>query len=120
MAAARPPAKSIDGYIAACSPDVRPILRKLRATIRRAAPHSVEAISYGMPAFKLHGMLVYFAAFKNHIGLYPPVRGNAKLVAATARYAGPKGNLKFPLGQPIPFTLIARLVKFRMKQNLDK
>ena len=121
MAAARARIKSIDEYIAACSPAVRPTLRKLRAAIRRAAsPDAQEMISYRMPAFALHGMLVYFAAFKNHIGLYPPVRGNAKLEAAAAKYAGPKGNLKFPLDQPIPYALIARIVKLRVKQNLGK
>ena len=121
MAAARARIKSIDEYIAACSPAVRPTLRKLRAAIRRAAsPDAQEMISYRMPAFALHGMLVYFAAFKNHIGLYPPVRGNSKLEAAAARYAGPKGNLKFPLDQPIPYALIARIVKLRVKQNLEK
>jgi uncharacterized protein YdhG (YjbR/CyaY superfamily) len=121
MAAARARKKSIDEYIAACSPAVRPTLRKLRATIRRAAsPDAAEMISYRMPAFARHGMLVYFAAFKNHIGLFPPVRGNAKLEAAVAKYAGPKGNLQFPLDQPIPYTLIARIVRLRAKQNLEK
>jgi uncharacterized protein YdhG (YjbR/CyaY superfamily) len=97
------------------------MLRKLRTTIRRAAsPDAQEMISYRMPAFARHGMLVYFAAFKNHIGLYPPVRGNAKLEAAVAKYAGPKGNLQFPLDQPIPYTLIARIVRLRVKQNLEK
>jgi uncharacterized protein YdhG (YjbR/CyaY superfamily) len=121
MAAARARTKSIDGYIAACSPAVRPTLRKLRATVRRAAsPDAEEMISYRMPAFARHGMLVYFAAFKNHIGLFPPVRGNAKLEAAVAKYAGPKGNLQFPLDQPIPYTLIARIVRLRVKQNLEK
>jgi uncharacterized protein YdhG (YjbR/CyaY superfamily) len=119
--AARARTKSIDEYIAACSPAVRPTLRKLRATIRRAAsPDAEEMISYRMPAFARHGMLVYFAAFKNHIGLFPPVRGDAKLEAAVAKYAGPKGNLQFPLDQPIPYTLIASIVKFRVKLNLEK
>ncbi|HZE42895.1 MAG TPA: DUF1801 domain-containing protein [Steroidobacteraceae bacterium] len=121
MAAARARKKSIDAYIKACSPAVRPTLRKLRATIRRAAsPDAQEMISYRMPAFARHGMLVYFAAFKNHIGLYPPVRGNAQLEAAVAKYAGPKGNLQFPLDQAIPYALIARIVRLRLKQNLDK
>jgi len=73
-----------------------------------------------MPAFRLHGILVYFAAFKNHIGMFPPFRGDAKLEAAASKYAGPKGNLKFPLDQPIPYALVARIVKFRVKQNLAK
>jgi uncharacterized protein YdhG (YjbR/CyaY superfamily) len=119
----RPRAKpeNIDEYIAACPPQVRPILRKLRSTIKRAAPpETEELISYRMPAFALHGILVYFAAFKKHIGLFPPIRGDAKLQAAAAKYAGPKGNLKFPLDQPFPFALVARIVKFRAKQNLSK
>jgi len=73
-----------------------------------------------MPAFTLHGILVYFAAFRRHIGLFPPIRGDAKLEAAVAKYAGPKGNLKFPLDEPIPYALVARIVKFRVKQNLAK
>jgi uncharacterized protein YdhG (YjbR/CyaY superfamily) len=111
---------SIAQYIAANSPAVRPILKSLRATIKQAAPDAEEIISYRMPAFRLHGILVYFAAFKNHIGLFPPVKGDAKLEAAVAKYAGPKGNLKFPLDRPIPYSLIARIVKFRAKRNRAK
>jgi uncharacterized protein YdhG (YjbR/CyaY superfamily) len=121
MAAAPAKPQSIDQYIAACSPEVRAILRKLRSTIKRAAPpESEELISYRMPAFRLHGILVYFAAFKNHIGMFPPIRGDAKLEAAVAKYAGPKGNLKFPLDQPFPYALVGRIVKLRVKQNLAK
>jgi len=119
---ARPAVKtaSIDRYIAGCSPAVRPLLKRLRATIKRAAPDAEEIISYRMPAFRLHGVLVYFAAFKNHIGLYPPIRGHPKLQADVAVYAGKKGNLRFPLDQPIPYALIARIVKFRARQNRAK
>lgn len=100
---------------------MRPILRKLRSTIKRAAPpEAAELISYRMPAFALHGILVYFAAFKNHIGMFPPIRGDAKLEAAVAKYAGPRGNLKFPLDEPFPYALITRIVKFRVKQNLAR
>jgi uncharacterized protein YdhG (YjbR/CyaY superfamily) len=121
VAAARAKPQSIDQYIAACPPEARATLRKLRSTIKRAAPpEAEEIISYRMPAFKLHGILVYFAAFKNHIGIFPPIRGDAKLEAAVAKYAGPKGNLKFPLDQPFPYALVARIVKFRVKQNLAK
>ncbi|HTB88756.1 MAG TPA: DUF1801 domain-containing protein [Steroidobacteraceae bacterium] len=121
MAAARAKPESIDQYIAVCSPEVRAILKKLRSTVKRAAPpETEETISYRMPAFLLHGVLVYFAAFKNHIGMFPPIRGDAKLEAAVAKYAGPKGNLKFPLDEPIPYSLVARIVKFRAKQNLAK
>jgi uncharacterized protein YdhG (YjbR/CyaY superfamily) len=111
-------AKNIDQYIEGCSPAVRPTLEKIRATIRRAAPNAAETISYRIPAFTLQGTLVYFAAFTKHVGLFPPVRDDAKLVAAAKKYAGPKGNLKFPLDQPIPYALIARIVKLRVKQNL--
>ena len=121
MAAALTPSKSIDEYIAKSPPEVRAVLRKLRATIKRAAPpETEELISYRMPAFALHGILVYFAAFKNHIGMFPPLKGDAKLEAAGAKYAGPKGNLKFPLDQPIPYALVARIVKFRVMRNLAK
>ena len=121
MAAARAKPQSIDQYIAVCPPEARASLRKLRSTIKRAAPPEAEEIlSYRMPAFKLRGILVYFAAFKNHIGIFPPIRGDAKLEAAVAKYAGPKGNLKFPLDQPFPYALVARIVKFRVKQNLAK
>ena len=112
---------SIEQYIAACRPEIRKVLRKLRATVRHAAPAEAKGIiSYRMPAYTLHGTLVYFAAFKNHIGLYPPIRGNPKLAAAAAKYAGPKGNLKFPLDRPIPYALVAKIVKFRARQNLAK
>ncbi|HTD74833.1 MAG TPA: DUF1801 domain-containing protein [Steroidobacteraceae bacterium] len=120
MAAARLEPRSIDQYIAGCAPAVRATLEKLRATIRRAAPGATEVISYRMPAFRLHGMLVYFAAFKKHIGMFPPVKGDAKLQAAVSKYAGPKGNLRFPLDEPIPYALIARIVKLRVKQDLAK
>lgn len=118
--ATRPELRTIDQYIAGCAPEVRTTLEKLRATIRRAAPGATEVISYRMPAFRLHGMLVYFAAFKKHIGMFPPLRGDAKLQAAASKYAGPKGNLKFPLDAPIPYALVARIVKFRVKQDLAK
>ena len=110
--------KNIDDYIAAFSPRVRAILKKVRATVRKAAPRAEERISYGIPAFVLHGNLVYFAAFKNHIGFYPPVR-DQKLKKAVAIYAGEKGNLRFPLDQPIPYALIGRIVKARVRENLE-
>ncbi len=73
-----------------------------------------------MPAVRLTGILLYFAGFKNHIGMYPPVSGDARLQKALARYAGPKGNLRFPLDKPIPYDLIRRIVRLRVKQNLAK
>ena len=119
MAHAQPP-KDIDSYIAQFPADVQAILRKVRTTISKAAPEAKETISYRMPAFKLHGILVYFAAWKKHIGLYPPVSGDNALAKAVARYAGPKGNLQFPLDEPIPHDLIGRIVKLRVKQDSEK
>jgi uncharacterized protein YdhG (YjbR/CyaY superfamily) len=112
--------RTIDEYIATFSPKVQQVLQKIRRTIRKAAPGAEEVISYRMPAFKLHGILVYFAAFQKHIGLYPPVRGDASLMKALAPYAGEKGNLRFPLDQPVPYDLIERIARLRVKQNLAK
>jgi uncharacterized protein YdhG (YjbR/CyaY superfamily) len=120
MAAAPSAPKNIDEYIASFSPEVQAILEKIRLTIRKAAPDAQETISYRMPAFKLGGIVVYFAAFKKHIGLFPPVRGDAKLEKAISIYAGEKGNLRFPLDRPIPYGLIERIVKLRVKQLLSK
>ena len=113
-------AKDIDGYISQFPADVQAILQKVRSTICSAAPEAKETISYLMPAFKLHGMLVYFAAWEKHIGLYPPISGDTALENAVARFAGPKGNLQFPLDEPIPFDLIERIVKLRVKQDVAK
>jgi len=110
---------SIDEYIAAAPPEVRTILEKIRATIKEAAPAAEEKISYGMPAFTLNGNLVYFAAYKAHIGFYPPVR-EEKLNAEASIYAGEKGSLRFPFDQPIPYALISKLVKARVKENQAK
>jgi len=111
---------SIDEYIAAFSPEVQAVLERVRLTISNAAPGAQETISYQIPTFTLNGALVYFAAFKNHIGLYPPVKGDARLEKVISRYAGEKGNLRFPLDQPIPYGLIERIVRLRVKQNLAK
>ncbi|MDW8353250.1 MAG: DUF1801 domain-containing protein [Bryobacterales bacterium] len=111
---------SIDEYISTAPARVRPILAEIRRVVRAAAPEAEEVISYRMPAFKQHGILLYFAGFKNHIGLYPPVSGEPKLEEALKPYAGPKGNLKFPLDRPIPYALIRRIVKLRLAQNLAR
>jgi len=120
MVASRPKAASIDEYIALFSPEVRAILERIRETIRGAAPEAEETISYMMPAFRQGGILVYFAAFKKHIGLFPPVSGDAEIERAIAPYAGPKGNLQFPLDRPIPYELIERIVKLRVRESLAK
>jgi uncharacterized protein YdhG (YjbR/CyaY superfamily) len=109
--------KDIDAYIAGFAPDVQAILRRIRATVREAAPTAEEIISYRIPAFRLNGVLVYFAAFKNHIGVFPPVRGDAALEKAVSPYAGEKGNLRFPLDEPVPYGLIRRIVKLRVRQD---
>jgi uncharacterized protein YdhG (YjbR/CyaY superfamily) len=120
ISAGRAVPRNIDQYIAPFPPDVRAVLERVRLTIRNAAPDAEETICYNMPTFVLNGTLVHFAAFKEHIGFYPPVRGDARLEKAVSRYAGEKGNLRFPLDRAIPYGLIGRLVKLRAKQNLMK
>jgi uncharacterized protein YdhG (YjbR/CyaY superfamily) len=120
MATGKKTPGNIDEYISGFSPEVQAILQKIRATISKAAPDAEETISYRIPAFKQNGILVYFAAFKHHIGFYPPVKGDANLMKALARYAGEKGNLQFPLDQPIPYALIKKIVALRVKQNRAK
>jgi uncharacterized protein YdhG (YjbR/CyaY superfamily) len=120
MAGKRNTPRDIDDYIAGFAPEVQRVLQRVRSTVRNAAPVAEEMISYQMPAFTQNGVLVYFAAFKAHIGLYPPVRGDAEIEKAAAPYAGEKGNLRFPLDEAIPYALITRIVKLRLKQNLAK
>ena len=119
MEKALPPA-DINDYISRFPADVQAVLAKVRETVRQCAPDAAEVISYQMPAFRQDGILVYFAAWKQHIGLYPPISGDKTLEKAVARYAGPKGNLQFPLDEPIPYDLIERIVKLRVKQNTEK
>ncbi|HJY22086.1 MAG TPA: DUF1801 domain-containing protein [Hanamia sp.] len=114
-------AKDINEYIAGFPESVRGILEALRATIKEAAPGAEETISYAIPAFKLKGrMLVYFAGFKNHIGLYPAPRGNEAFKKELSGYKGGKGTVQFPLNEPIPLPLVAKIVKFRAKENFEK
>jgi uncharacterized protein YdhG (YjbR/CyaY superfamily) len=120
MESSRSVPSSIDEYIQGFEPDVQAILQQVRQVVREAAPHAREVISYRMPAFKQNGVLVYFAAFKKHIGLYPPISGDARLQKAAAPYAGEKGNLRFPLDEPIPYDLIARIAALRVKQDAVK
>jgi uncharacterized protein YdhG (YjbR/CyaY superfamily) len=108
--------ESVDAYIAAAPAAVRPILEAIRTTVRNAAPAAEERISYRMPAYFLGGVLVYFAAYKKHIGFYPPIRDKS-LRRLVARYAGPKGNLQFPLSEPIPHALITKIVAARVKER---
>jgi uncharacterized protein YdhG (YjbR/CyaY superfamily) len=117
MQGGAPVPTNIDEYIDAFPPKVQMILERIRKTIRQNAPEAEEIISYRMPAFRQNGILVYFAAFKKHIGLFPPVSGHAGIEKEIAAYAGPKGNLQFPLDQPIPYELIGRIVKLRVAQK---
>jgi uncharacterized protein YdhG (YjbR/CyaY superfamily) len=120
MATKRATPTSIDDYIAGFAPDVQVLLQNVRQMVGRAAPDATEVISYQIPAFKLNGVLVYFAAFKNHIGFYPPVKGDVRLQEAAAPYAGDKGNLRFPFTQPLPLDLIERITTLRVKQDRAK
>ena len=106
---------SVDDYIAAADPKAREILRAIRATANAAVPDAAECISYQMPALRHKKVFFYFAAFKRHIGVYPPVQDQA-LAAELSPYRGPKGNLQFPLTEPVPFSLIARVVQSLAKQ----
>src|SRR5262249_52989558 len=110
---------TMDEYIAGFPEDVQKILEKIRATIRKAAPEAKEAIKYEMPTFTLNGNLVFFGAFKKHIGFYPAPRGTKEFDKELSPYEGEKGTLRFPLDKPVPYDLIARIVKFRAKKNLE-
>ncbi|MBK8368133.1 MAG: DUF1801 domain-containing protein [Bacteroidetes bacterium] len=112
--------KDIDSYISEQAVDVRDRLEQIRQVVKTSAPKAEEVISYGMPAFKYHGMLVYFAAFKNHIGFYALPSGNEAFQKELSVYKQGKGSIQFPLDKPIPLTLIKKIVKFRVKENIEK
>lgn len=112
--------KDIDAYIADFPADIQKKLEQMRATIKKAAPDAEEAIKYAMPTFTLHGNLVHFAAFKNHIGFYPAPMGIEAFKEELSVYKGAKGSVQFPLDQPLPLDLITRMVKFRVQQSLEK
>ena len=112
--------KNIDDYIAGFPKDVQEILEKIRGTIREAAPEAEEKISYQMPTFTLKGNLVYFAAFDKHIGFYPIPTGIEQFKEELSAYKTGKGSVQFPFDEPIPYDLIRRIVKFRVKENLAK
>jgi uncharacterized protein YdhG (YjbR/CyaY superfamily) len=112
--------QNIDDYIAGFPNDVQDILEKIRITIRKAAPSAKEAIKYQIPTFTMKGNLVHFAAYKNNIGFYPAPMGIEKFKKEASIYESGKGTLKFPLDKPIPFGLISKIVKFRVKQDLER
>jgi uncharacterized protein YdhG (YjbR/CyaY superfamily) len=109
---------SIDGYIRTFPEEIREILQQIRMTIRQAAPEAKESISYGMPAFKINGKpLVYFAAFKNHIGFYATPNGHSEFARELSKYKHGKGSVQFPLDKSIPLELIKRITQFRASEN---
>jgi uncharacterized protein YdhG (YjbR/CyaY superfamily) len=111
---------SIDEYIANFPQDVQKILQELRAVIKASAPEAAERISYQMPAFALKGNLVYFAAYKEHIGFYPTSSGIAAFKQELSGYEISKGTVRFPIDKPLPFELISKIVKFRVAENLSR
>ncbi len=120
MKANRGGPKNVDEYIAGFPRDIQEILVKIRSTIRKAAPGAEEKISYQMPTFTLNGNLVHFAAFKEHIGFYPTPSGTEKFQRELSAYKGGKGSIRFPLDEPIPFALIEKIVRFRVKESLER
>ena len=112
--------ETIDEYIATFPRNVQRILEELRQTIRDSAPGAKEAISYQIPTFKLNGNLVHFAAFKNHIGFYPTSSAISEFKKELSHYIYGKGSVRFPINEPIPFDLVRKIVKYRVKENLDK
>lgn len=111
------PAKTVDEYIQAFSPGVRLTLQKLRQTIKTAAPQAEETISYMMPAYKQNGALVYFGGYKTHIGFYPTAAGMEAFKKELSVYEVSKGTIRFPVDNPLPWGLISKIVKFRVKEN---
>jgi uncharacterized protein YdhG (YjbR/CyaY superfamily) len=112
--------ENIDEYIRDFPKEIRGILQKIRITIRKAAPQAEETISYRMPAFRQNGSLVYFAAFKKHFGFFPASSGIKAFKRELSDYEGSTGSVQFPFDQPVPFGLITKIVKFRVKENLKK
>ena len=112
--------KSIDEYILQFPPEVQEILKTLRKVIKESAPDAEEKISYQMPTFALHGNLVHFAAYKNHIGFYPAPSGIDAFKHELSEYKSSKGAVQFPLEKPLPYELISEIVKFRVAENIKK
>ncbi len=116
----RPSPKNIDEYIARYPENVQGLLQKIRLTIRKAAPDAREAISYQIPTFKLGGNLVHFAAFSKHISFFPTSSGIAKFKRELKSYETSKGTVRFPIEEPIPYKLISKITKFRVKEVTEK
>ena len=121
MSANQTTPRTIDEYIAGFPDHVQEILQKIRATIRKAAPEAEETISYKIPTFNLNGhYLIYFAAYKKHIGMYPVPIGDTDFLEEIAPFQAGKGTLQFPLDQPIPYKLITKIVRLRIKENVAR
>ena len=114
---ARPAFNSVQEYLAALAPEQSRVLKRILAVVRKSVPRSTTVISYGIPAFKQDRVFIYCAAFRRHIGIYPPVRGDARLQLALQPYANAKGNLSFPFAEPMPLSLIARVAKALARQS---
>jgi len=112
--------RSVDEYLAAQPASRRKLLEKLRQTIKKAAPHAIELISYNIPAYKQEGMLVYFASFTHHIGFYPTSSGITNFKAALAAYKTSRGAVQFPGEGPLPLDLVSRIVKARVQENIER
>lgn len=112
--------KSVDDYIASFPKEIQKLLTQLRATIVKSAPGAEEVISYQMPAFRFYGMLVYFAAYEKHIGFYPRPAAIEQFKDELSQYKTSKGAIQFPLTKPLPIALISKIVKFRVKENLQE
>jgi uncharacterized protein YdhG (YjbR/CyaY superfamily) len=113
-------ARNIDEYIATFPKDVQVKLSEIREVIKKAAPKAEEAIKYGIPTYVLHGNLVHFGGFKSHLGFYPAPQGIAEFKKELSVYKGSKGAIQFPYDQPLPKSLIAKIVKFRIAKTLEK
>jgi uncharacterized protein YdhG (YjbR/CyaY superfamily) len=110
----------VDAYIAGFPESTQALLQQIRETIKAAAPGAEEVISYQMPAYKLNGMLVYFAGYDKHVGFYPTASGIDAFKQEFSRYKWSKGAVQFPLDEPLPLDLITRIVKFKVRENLEK
>ena len=113
------PLESHEAYFATLAPDVATRLERIQHEVERRVPGAQRCISYQMPAFRQRRVFFYFAAFKKHIGIYPPVTDDTELIADTARYRGPKGNLSFPLNEALPLDLIGRVAEALAAQYAD-
>ena len=112
--------KTVDEYLSALPAKTKLILKEVRKTIKQAAPQAEELISYNIPSFKLNGGLIWYAAWKEHISLYPRSSGMKASIKELSEYEGAKGTIKFPIDKPIPFDLISKIVKFRVKERLEE